>query len=87
MLCACELNIKKEKIMTELSFEEALAQLETLVKRLEEGRLPLDEAVTVFEKGAALKTYCEQKLQAAKLKVDQVVGLSNDGVVVEPFDT
>jgi exonuclease VII small subunit len=43
--------------------------------------------VTVFEKGAALKTYCEQKLQAAKLKVDQVVGLSNDGVVVEPFDT
>ena len=72
--------------MTELSFEEALSQLETLVKRLEEGRLPLDEAVSVFEKGAALKAHCEQKLQAAKLKVDQVVGLSNDGVVIEPFD-
>jgi exodeoxyribonuclease VII small subunit len=72
--------------MTELSFEEALSQLETLVKRLEEGRLPLDEAVSVFEKGAALKSHCEQKLQAAKLKVDQVVGLSNDGVIVEPFN-
>jgi exodeoxyribonuclease VII small subunit len=72
--------------MKDLSFEEALGQLETLVKRLEEGRLPLDEAVQVFEKGAALKAHCEQKLQAAKLKVDQVVGLSAGEATLEPFE-
>ncbi len=77
---------KNAIIMKDLSFEEALGQLETLVKRLEEGRLPLDEAVQVFEKGAALKAHCEQKLQAAKLKVDQVVGLSAGEATLEPFE-
>ncbi len=56
----------------ELSFEEALTQLEDLVARLEEGRLPLTEAVDHYERGMALASYCGDLLDSAELRVRQI---------------
>jgi exodeoxyribonuclease VII small subunit len=68
-----------------LSFEQAMAELESLVKRLEEGRLPLEEAMQAFERGSLLKKQCEQKLQAAKMRVEQITLNSDGSVKTEPF--
>jgi exodeoxyribonuclease VII small subunit len=51
-------------------FEQALAELETLVERLEGGDLPLDEALKAFERGVALTRHCQACLQAAQQKVE-----------------
>lgn len=59
--------------VSDLSFEQAMQELEGLVRRLEEGRLPLEEAIQAYERGTLLKNHCEAKLQTAKLRVDQVV--------------
>jgi exodeoxyribonuclease VII small subunit len=69
-----------------LSFEQAMAELETLVKRLEEGRLPLEEAISAFERGALLKKHCEQKLLAAKMRVEQITGMTENGAKLETFN-
>lgn len=61
-----------------LSFEDALAQLESLVQRLESGQAPLEEAVSLYERGARLRALCEERLKAAQLRVEKVV-LSPDG--------
>jgi len=58
----------------EMSFEKAMAELESLVRRLEEGRLTLEEAINAYERGTALRTHCEARLRTAKLKVEQVLG-------------
>lgn len=68
-----------EKI-EELSFEEALAQLENIVRELESGRIKLDDAVNAYEKAVALKKICQDKLQAATLKVEKIE-LNKDGTL------
>ena len=55
-----------------LSFEEALQQLENIVRELESGRIKLDDAVTAYEQAVKLKQFCEQKLQAAQLKIEKI---------------
>jgi len=57
----------------QMRFEEALARLEEAVRRLEAGNLPLDEAVAVFEEGTRLARVCNERLDAAELKVSQLV--------------
>ena len=59
--------------ITVMSFEKAMTELESLVRRLEEGRLTLEDAISSYERGTALRTHCEAKLRAAKLKVEQVL--------------
>lgn len=56
----------------DLSFEEALAQLENIVRELESGRIKLDDAVNAYEKAVALKQLCESKLQNAQLKIEKI---------------
>ncbi len=55
-----------------LSFEEALAQLENIVRELESGRIKLDDAIAAYEKAVALKQLCENKLKAAQLKIEKI---------------
>jgi exodeoxyribonuclease VII small subunit len=74
-----------------LSFEEAFQELETVVQRLESGDLPLEEAISLYERGMALARNCSQALDAAELRVQEVamaggrqqIGLFFDG---EPAD-
>ncbi len=68
-----------------LSFEEALGELESLVRRLEEGKCPLDEAIKTFERGIGLKNHCDTKLKNARLKVEQILENSDGTVTMKTF--
>jgi exodeoxyribonuclease VII small subunit len=65
---------KTEKTVEELSYEEALAELESIVSTLEGEQSQLEEAIKLFERGQALAARCGVLLEAAELKVKQVVG-------------
>jgi exodeoxyribonuclease VII small subunit len=56
-----------------MSFEDALAELEQIVRRLEAGQVKLDEAIQCYERGAQLKQHCEQKLSEAQQRVERIV--------------
>jgi exodeoxyribonuclease VII small subunit len=53
-------------------FESAIAELEKIVKQLEEGDLPLDKSLALFERGVTLSRYCHQQLGAAERRIDQL---------------
>jgi exodeoxyribonuclease VII small subunit len=55
-----------------LTFEEALAELEHIVSRLEEGGLTLEESLAIFERGQTLAAHCSQQLDKAELKIRQI---------------
>ncbi|MDP2696843.1 exodeoxyribonuclease VII small subunit [Thalassospira sp.] len=55
-----------------LSFEEALGQLETLVRQLEQGQIGLDDAIASYERGAALKRHCADKLRMAEERIEKI---------------
>jgi exodeoxyribonuclease VII small subunit len=65
---------KKEKSVEELTYEEALAELEEIVAALEGEQNQLDESIRLFERGQALAARCSALLEAAELKVRQVAG-------------
>ncbi len=68
-------SLKKiERLIEELTYEEALAELEGIVETLEGEQNQLDEAIKLFERGQALAARCGVLLEAAQLKVKQVVG-------------
>ena len=56
-----------------MSFEESLLELESIVRRLEEGKINLEDAMNAYERGAGLRAHCEKKLQDARLRVEQIV--------------
>jgi len=70
----------------ELSFEVALAELEETVRQLEAGELSLDESLALFERGQMLSARCQQLLQSAELKVQQLAPKAGGGYELEPFD-
>jgi len=61
------------KDIAAMSFEDALQELEQIVKRLEEGKIHLDEAIEAYQRGAALKSHCETKLREAQAKIEKIV--------------
>jgi exodeoxyribonuclease VII small subunit len=67
-----------------MSFEDALAELEQIVRRLEGGQVKLDEAIISYERGAQLKRHCERKLNEAQQRVDRIVIGPEGAIGVEP---
>jgi exodeoxyribonuclease VII small subunit len=67
-----------------MSFEDALAELEGIVRRLEGGQVKLDDAIQSYERGAQLKRHCERKLNEAQQRVDRIVIGPDGAVTVEP---
>jgi exodeoxyribonuclease VII small subunit len=65
---------KKEKPVKDLTYEEALAELEETVEALEGEQTPLEDAIKLFERGQALASRSSELLEAAELKVKQVAG-------------
>ena len=59
--------------MESLSFEAALRELETIVKRLEDGAVDLDDSIALYERGQVLKAHCEAKLKAAEGRLEKIV--------------
>ena len=73
-----------DKQIAEMSFEEALAALEDVVRNLEGGQVPLEKSIDLYERGEALRKHCEDRLKAAELRVEKITG--PDGKT-EPFET
>jgi exodeoxyribonuclease VII small subunit len=69
----------------ELSFEAALAELESIVAKLELGEVDLEDSIALYERGQALKAHCEKKLKAAEGRLEKVVQ-GTAGPVSEPMD-
>jgi len=67
-----------------MSFEDALAELEQIVRRLEGGQVRLDDAIQSYERGALLKRHCENKLNEAQQRVDRIVIGADGRVSAEP---
>jgi exodeoxyribonuclease VII small subunit len=67
-----------------MSFEEALGELEQIVRRLEAGNGKLDEAIAAYERGALLKRHCEAKLREAQARVDKIVVGADGKPATEP---
>jgi len=77
----------KNTEVAKLPFEKAIEELESIVKRLEEGKVPLEESVTIYERGEALKKRCEDLLRAAETRVEKIT-LDSGGkpTGTEPLD-
>lgn len=70
-----------------MPFERAIEELESIVKRLEEGKVPLEESVAIYERGEALKKRCEDLLRQAEARVEKIT-LDTNGKPTgsEPLD-
>ncbi len=73
----------KDAAIESMSFEEALNELQSLVRALEKGEAKLEEAIRAYERGAALKQHCERKLREAQAKVDKIVITADGGLASE----
>jgi exodeoxyribonuclease VII small subunit len=70
--------------ITAMSFEDALAELDRIVRQLETGGTKLDDSINAYERGAALKRHCEAKLKEAQAKVERISFGPDGQVAVEP---
>jgi exodeoxyribonuclease VII small subunit len=69
-----------------LSFEDALAELERIVRGLEGGQLKLEEAIVAYERGAALRRHCEAKLAEAETRVQAIVERADGSLALRPVE-
>ena len=70
--------------LSKLSFEQALAELETIVRQLESGEVELEKSISIYERGAALRAHCDGKLKDAELKVEKIVQGKDGSLSLEP---
>ena len=69
-----------------LSFEDALAELEQIVRGLESGQQKLEDAITAYERGAALRRHCEAKLAEAEARVAAIVQHADGSLSTRPME-
>jgi exodeoxyribonuclease VII small subunit len=68
-------------------FEKALEELETIVKRLEQGNVPLEDSISIYERGEALKKHCEALLKRAEARIEKItVGPNGQATGTTPLD-
>lgn len=65
--------MSEQKKIKEMSFEEALKELQEIVRQIELGKDSLDDMINQYERGNQLKKHCETKLKEAKLRVEKIV--------------
>ncbi|MDP2119761.1 MAG: exodeoxyribonuclease VII small subunit [Hoeflea sp.] len=76
------------RAIVELSFEEAVAELERIVEQLERGDVALDTSIEIYERGEALKAHCEKLLGAAEKRIEKIrLDRQGQPVGTEPLDT
>jgi len=71
------------KSIENMSFEEALAELESIVKRIDSGLESLDSSINSFERAVLLKNHCEKRIKDAKLKIDKIVTKEDGAIGIE----
>ena len=69
-----------------LSFEDAINELETIVRTLEGGKGKLDEAIDSYERGTLLRRHCESKLAEAQARIDKIVPAADGSAKTVPFE-
>ena len=70
-----------------MPFEAAMAELETIIRQLEGGQVPLEESVKIYERGEALKSHCERLLKEAEGRVEKIrLGGNGKPIAAEPLD-
>ncbi|MFN7158976.1 MAG: exodeoxyribonuclease VII small subunit [Erythrobacter cryptus] len=73
--------------IAQMSFEEALAALEQIVQQLERGDVPLDQSISLYERGEALRAACQQRLDAAQARIERIVTAADGrAAATRPFD-
>jgi len=70
-----------------LSFEDALRALEEVVRKLESGDVPLDDSISLYERGEALRKHCQARLDSAQARIERIVsGADGQATGTAPFD-
>jgi len=69
-----------------MSFEQALAELESIVQKLERGQLDLEASIRAYERGTALRRHCDKKLEEARLRVEKLTFGRDGETKLEPFE-
>ena len=69
-----------------MTFESAMRELETIVRRLEEGKVDLEDAITLYERGDMLRSFCDTKLKEAQMRVEKIVENNAGEKTTVPFD-
>ncbi|HVR91772.1 MAG TPA: exodeoxyribonuclease VII small subunit [Novosphingobium sp.] len=70
-----------------MTFEDALRALEDVVRKLEGGEVPLDDSITLYERGEALRKHCQARLDAAQARIEKIVaGPDGKATGTTPFD-
>jgi len=69
-----------------MSFEQALKELEVIVRKLESGQQELETSINEYERGTALKEHCDKKLREATLKVEKIIKHPDKSLKTEPLD-
>ncbi|MDA9230757.1 exodeoxyribonuclease VII small subunit [Alphaproteobacteria bacterium] len=72
-----------EKDIREMSFEQALSELETIVDRLETGDVALEESIDIYQRGSQLRAYCDEKLKNAQARIEKI---TSAGAATEALD-
>jgi exodeoxyribonuclease VII small subunit len=72
--------------VSSLSFEAALQELESIVTRLEEGEVPLETSIQIYERGAALRAHCEAQLKAARERIETITVNADGEPTAAPFE-
>lgn len=78
--------MSRQRPVESLSFEEALSELESIVKTLETGQTPLEDSISAYERGTLLKKHCEEKLRSAQAKIEKITVRSDGSIETQPLD-
>ena len=69
-----------------MNFEDALGELEVIVRGLESGETSLENSIAAYERGTALKTHCEKHLRSAQEKIEKITVGTNGAISTQPLD-
>jgi exodeoxyribonuclease VII small subunit len=77
---------KSQNTVENLTFEAALAELETIVRDLESGKAALADSIAAYERGTALRQHCETKLREAQAKIEKISVNKDGSLSATPFE-
>jgi exodeoxyribonuclease VII small subunit len=73
--------------LSQMTFEDALKALEDVVRKLETGEVPLDDSISLYERGELLRKHCQARLDAAQARIEKIVaGPDGKALGTEPFE-